>query len=610
MTMRMSNLQIGGGADEFLGHSRILRAGVAAIYHRRWRDGRRRKAMGERGGMTTELAGAGPRSRSRDVLVGRPLRRYPGSAQRHGYVALIVVATIALYYQSYAPGSVAPQILAHYGMTLRFYLDAIVVGFVIGAAASLLGHFGDRYGRRNLVAYGLVIVGVLVAFVQPHMPDKWSYSAVTTVVGLVEGVVLVATPALIRDFSPRLGRATAMGLWALGPVMGSLCATEVSSHTLDHLTAWQDQIQIAGIAGLVVSVIVVLGLKDLEADLRHQVVVTAGEAVLVEVQRPEEAQRQPSNVPAAPAGPWKLMVTPRIVSSAFAISMFLVFYYGVVGFFVIYVETVYSYSGSRANALANWYWIADALGLVAFGLASDRLGVRKPFMFAGGLGSLATTILFLARATHPHTGYYSLALILAAQALFTGMVYGPWFAGFTETIEDRDPALVATGLSVGAAVLRVVVAATAFCLPFVVTAVTPLVDYGPTVEQFSGRYPDQIATASAIAAPTLRALQANPADTSAQGAAVGQIAAARHVSTTAAMAQLEALARVPAPDLAYLSAHAPSVTEARAQGPGQWQRWWWIAVGGQAVFLALIPAMGGTWSPATARRLRRSGRRP
>ena len=32
-------------------------------------------------------------------------------------------------------------------------------------------------------------------------------------VGLVEGICLVATPALIRDFSPQVGRATAMGFW-------------------------------------------------------------------------------------------------------------------------------------------------------------------------------------------------------------------------------------------------------------------------------------------------------------------------------------------------------------------------------------------------------------
>jgi MFS family permease len=42
------------------------------------------------------------------------------------------------------------------------------------------------------------------------------------VVSFVEGIILVATPALIRDFAPQVGRATAMGFWTIGPVLGSL----------------------------------------------------------------------------------------------------------------------------------------------------------------------------------------------------------------------------------------------------------------------------------------------------------------------------------------------------------------------------------------------------
>jgi MFS family permease len=53
--------------------------------------------------------------------------------------------------------------------------------------------------------------------------------------------VLVATPALVRDFSPQLGRASAMGFWALGPVLGSLLVTGVSSLTLPINPDWRFQ---------------------------------------------------------------------------------------------------------------------------------------------------------------------------------------------------------------------------------------------------------------------------------------------------------------------------------------------------------------------------------
>ena len=53
----------------------------------------------------------------------------------------------------------------------------------------------------------------------------------------MEGAILVATPALVRDFSPQLGRASAMGFWTVGPVAGSLITSIVAAHTLNHFLA-------------------------------------------------------------------------------------------------------------------------------------------------------------------------------------------------------------------------------------------------------------------------------------------------------------------------------------------------------------------------------------
>ena len=213
--------------------------------------------------------------------------------------------------------------------------------------------------------------------------------------GLVEGVILVATPALMRDFSPRMGRAAAMGFWSLGPVLGSLCAAELSSHTLGHLRAWQDQFLIAGIVGLAVGVVVVYTLRELDPALRDQIMVSLKDRALVEV------RAKGIDVDAAIKHPWRQMITARVVSSAFAISFFLMFYYVLVGALVIYLETTYRYSGSRANSVANWVWLVNAISLVGFGLASDRLRIRKPFMLIGGIGSLVATLVFLSHATDP-----------------------------------------------------------------------------------------------------------------------------------------------------------------------------------------------------------------
>ncbi|WP_279583385.1 MFS transporter [Fodinicola feengrottensis] len=140
----------------------------------------------------------------------------------------------------------------------------------------------DRWGRANLVAYGLAVTGVLILFALPNAPDKLTYGIVFAVVSFVEGIVLVATPALVRDFSPQLGRASAMGFWTLGPVVGSLVLSEVSSNTIGFLPDWQSQFIICGIAGLVVFVVALFGLRELSPRLRDQLMVSLRDRQLVE----------------------------------------------------------------------------------------------------------------------------------------------------------------------------------------------------------------------------------------------------------------------------------------------------------------------------------------
>jgi hypothetical protein len=289
------------------------------------------------------------------------------------------------------------------------------------------------------------------------------------------------------------------------------------------------------------------------------------------------------------------------VSSAFAISFFLMFYYVLVGALVIYLETTFRLSGSRANSVANWVWVVNALSLVGFGLVSDRLRVRKPFMLIGGIGSLAATLVFLSRATQPHTSAQALTVILTVQAAFGGMVFSPWMAGFTETVEDRNPALMATGLAVSGGVLRIVVGVTVFLFPFVVPAVTPLVDYGPQVQQYAVQDATEVQTARAIQPATLAALQHNPGDPKAVAAALGQIEAAEHVTPPAALSRLVALGAA-AGQVTYLADHAAAVVNASKENPPQWQHWWLVTAAGQLIFLPLIFFMVGPWTPAGGRR--------
>jgi MFS family permease len=536
---------------------------------------------------TVQSAPAGVRS-----LWQRQLDHYPDTRHRMTYLAIVVLATIMLYYQFYVPGAVSPSIIAQFGMTFPTYVYLIVIANAIGAFGSLAAGLADRWGRANLVAYGLVITALLVLFGIPNATSTASYAIVFSVIGLVEGMILVATPALVRDFSPQLGRASAMGFWTLGPVIGSLVVSVVSSNTLSHLTAWQDQFIICGIVGLVVAAIAVVGLRELSPQLRDQLMVSMRDRALI------EAKARGLKVDELLHRPWRQMMKLDVVGSAFAISVFLLVYYTAVGFFTVYFTTLHGFTLSSANALGNWFWAFDAAALIVIGIISDRVGVRKPFMVIGAIGCIVATIIFLNLGAG--TTFATFAIVVSFIAVFLAIAYAPWMASFTETVEKHNPALTATGLAIWGWIIRAVIAISFIIMPQVVNSMTPIVSYGAQVQALSVKDAQELATVKAVDPATLGALQANPTDTAAAAKAVGEIATAFKISPADAQGRLIALAPVQA-DLKFLNDHGQDVVTAASQAGGQWKDWWWICVGGQVVFLPLILLMAGRWSPRRAR---------
>src|ERR1700761_3865991 len=427
----------------------------------------------------------------------RQLQAYPDTQPRILYLAITVLATITLYYELYVSASVSTLILINLHMSFTFFVVTLAFGNLIGAFGSLLAGLTDRLGRGNPVVGGVLLTGVFVAFIIPASTNKWVFARAAFVVRLVEGICLVATPALIRDFSPQIGRATAMGFWTSGPVVGSLIVAVVGSATIPNIITdtriWTHQYLICGIAGLVVFVIAFIGLRELSPRLRDQLMVTMRDRALIEARAKGMSEE---DIMAALKHPFRQLIKPDIIISAFAVAVMLLIYYTSVGFSVIYLTTVFGFSLKDANGLGNWNWGFNVIAVILIGIISDRFRVRKPFMVIGGVLGAVMVVVYLLQAGH-HPGYYTVAIILAAMALGLGIAYTPWMASYTETVEARNPALTATGLAIWGWIIRIVVAAAFFLVPVVINSVTPLVSYGSTVAGYAAQYKTEIAFATA-----------------------------------------------------------------------------------------------------------------
>ena len=491
-------------------------------------------------------------------LWDRQLPHYPENGPRSLYLGITVLATVILYYELYIPGAVATQIIADLHLSFTFFVFVSVVGNLVGAFASLFAGLADRWGRANLVVGGLLITALIIGLGLPNVSSKGMYMTLFAVLSFVEGIVLVATPALIRDFSPQVGRGTAMGFWTLGPVLGSLVVTEVSSHTLASHPDWRFQFYLCGIIGGVVWLIALVLLRELSPALRDQLMVSMRDRALIEARAagidPEKAMKNH----------WRQMLRFDVIGSAFAISVFLLLYYILVGFAVVYFATVYGYSPARANSLANWYWITNAITLVVVGVLSDRFRVRKPFMILGTVIGLVGSILFALAATN-HQSYYTIAVYFILSASGGGMAYVAWMASFTETVERHNPAATATGLAIWGWILRLVVTVSLAVLTLVVPATSTLIDKGTRVQEIVAEHGSAVAVLGAIDPATSQALSKNPQDVAALGKALGEVAkqqgasSAEQQQVTAAVttraAQLGAVQAVPPATLATLQSN-------------------------------------------------------
>ncbi|HLK75661.1 MAG TPA: MFS transporter [Streptosporangiaceae bacterium] len=456
---------------------------------------------------TTEQTAIPSRPKWAASLWKRQLDTYPDTRPRIVFLAITVLATCMLYYELYVGGSVSTLILVNLNMSFTFYVITIAFGALIGAFGSLAAGLGDRLGRANIVVAGLLFTAVFVTFVLPAATAKWPFTIESFVVSFVEGTCLVATPALIRDFSPQVGRATAMGFWTSGPVVGSLIVAVVGSATIPDVVTnprfWTHEYYICGIAGLVVWAIAFFGLKELSPRLRDQLMVTLHDRALIEAKAKGMTE---ADIEAALKHPFRQLLKPDIIVSAFAVSIMLLIYYTAVLTSLIYLTTVFGFSIKNANGLGNWNWGFNAIGVILIGVISDRFRVRKPFMVIGGVIAAITLVVFLEQAGH-HPGYYTLAIMLAVLALGLGIAYTPWMASYTETVESRNPALTATGLAIWGWIIRIVVFVSYLFIPVVINSVTPLVNYGATVQQYATKYSTQLAAAQSIPPDVLATAQ-------------------------------------------------------------------------------------------------------
>nr|WP_221209136.1 MFS transporter [Nocardioides albus] len=386
------------------------------------------------------------------------LTEYPVGARRRVLLAVVVLALfISAFEGQLAP--VLPLLLDDLGMSLKTYGLITAASLIFGALAGYLGgELADRVGRVRILVPFMFLSAAACLFMATA--DSVAHFALARIVlAFVEGVAVAGTQPLIRDFTPRMGRAQAFAFWSWGSVGANFLAAAVASATLGVFdNQWRSQLFIMAGAALVGAVVVALTLRDLAPEVRRAVRLTEHEAHSVEVPQGRKGLR--------------LLVTHRAFWTHVLAMSFL---YVLLATMNAYAQTMlvqqFDVSVRVASAMTMVFWLSNLALSLVFARFSDRTQRRKTFMVGGGVAAAVFVGAFLALMGQGSEASSSVVIVLfVGIGVALAATFGPWMASFSEHVEEVHPDIQGRAFGLNHLLNRTFILATVLFAPRVVEA--------------------------------------------------------------------------------------------------------------------------------------------
>ncbi|MEN3540585.1 MFS transporter [Microbispora sp. ZYX-F-249] len=387
----------------------------------------------------------------------RELDEYPTGARRMKILTMAVLAVlIGSYEAQIAP--VVPLLLKDLDMSLATYGAVSGAAAVAGAVASALGgRLTDRLGRVRLLV-PLMLLTALCCFAMTLVHSPRDLLIARIVLAFVDGVAMASTAPLVRDFSPRLGRAQAFGFWTWGPVGANFLAAAVAGWTLPIFNdSWRSQFVIMGCFSLVISIVIALNIADLSPELRAQI---------------QHTERRASDVVdlTKPARVSSLFARPNIWAHVVGISLWLVLYITLTLFGQTMLVGALGVTAAEASTIMACFWSLNLVTLIVAGRVSDRTQLRKPITLAGTVAAVLVTayLAYILGGEGVSSGLLMVVGALLGGSL--GVAYAPWMANYSEDAEDVDPRLQGTAWGLFGFLTKAIAVVGLLVIPHVVEA--------------------------------------------------------------------------------------------------------------------------------------------
>jgi MFS family permease len=387
----------------------------------------------------------------RDEL--RPKRFKPPAGLRR-VVAASMAGTVVEWYEFFLYGTAATLVFSKVFFPKGGNdLDAILAAFVtyaVGFAARpiggiVFGQLGDRYGRKKLLQFSLLLVGV-ATFLMGCLPTfaQIGYWAPALLVmlrffqGFAVGGEWGGAVLLVAEHSPNQSR----GFWASWPQAGVPGGNMLATVVLLVLTWTLSDAAFLSwgwrVAFWLSAVVVLIGYY-----IRTKV---TDAPIFV------EAQQRALQSKAASLGVVEVLKRyPRGVFTAMGLRLAEnTMYYLVVTFSITYLKVQVH---ANTVAILRWLLVAHAVHFVVIPLAghlSDRFG-RRPIYFIGTLGAAAWGFFAFPMMSSGHNAIIMSAIVIGL--IVHGCMYAPQPAAMAEMFPTR---MRYSGVSLGYQVTSIV----------------------------------------------------------------------------------------------------------------------------------------------------------
>ncbi|TJY41332.1 MFS transporter [Cohnella pontilimi] len=281
-------------------------------------------------------------------------------------------------------------------------LLASVTALVGGLILPFVGVLVDRWGARNIILLGLLISAagqILFAY----MPSFSGMVFSRAIVGLGVGLLFVGPYTMAAQwFESSKGIGSALGVMFTSDGIGTVFALYLFSFVLAAL-GWRDGSAVGGLFLIAVLVLSFFVLKD----------------------PPHIRKRERTS--SSPAERFSLKDYLNVIGNRNVVmaSAFFIGEWGLYAVMAYWVPTILmedaGWSEGVAGFLASLYVLIGIVPSIIFGLISDRMGKRKPFILLAGLWMTLTLAVLTFGLANNRYELVAWMMPLVGLGVYTGM---------------------------------------------------------------------------------------------------------------------------------------------------------------------------------------------